>query len=630
MKQALRSLAVSVRHSDSRRSRGVGILVTALALFHASSVLAQAPTAIPFQGLLLDDVGAPITAAVDLDFELFDAITAGASLWSESHADVPVVDGVYSVDLGSSVPVTPDLLAGGAVFLEITVDGETLAPRQQLLSVPFALVAEEARTVADTPSLFFQQVAESFSFDGQDPPNTHPDEGTADVDGDGQPNFIDPDNDNDGIPDGVEFATGRSINVLSPDIASVAPPVVTATKTTTVTVSGSNFDTLASVAFGAESPVASGLGSTSFMVDVSPPTPTSTTDLVVTLSNGESARIPLPVDPVRPVITDVTPPTIDSFTASTLVVTGTDFDTLTAVTFGAETPTPNNLSSTQFEIDVLAETLATALPVGVTLANGESTDSTPVVIQAVAPTITSVSPPFVDADVPTEITISGTGFYPGTTVTLGALPFPPSAITPTSITVTVDVPPTQDPTLVVTHPNTLTAEVAYAVVPPNKLVFVTLGQYDGDLGGLAGADALCQSEAAAAGLSGTFLAWLSESQASPSSASPLTRFLQHPGPYIYTSNGAQIAGSFVDLVDGALDRPITVGPGGETGLGGFVWTGTQADGSAGLTAADTCNEWTSATGSGDAGAAIQSGSGWTSFINGANCQGAFRLYCFEQ
>ena len=85
--------------------------------------LAEPPTQIPFQGLLLDSSGEKINGSVDLDFELFDALVSGTSLWSETHLGVIVVDGVYSANLGSNVPLTGTTLAGGTSFLEITVGG---------------------------------------------------------------------------------------------------------------------------------------------------------------------------------------------------------------------------------------------------------------------------------------------------------------------------------------------------------------------------------------------------------------------------------------------------------------------------------------------------------------------------
>lgn len=60
----------------------------------------------------------------------------------------------------------------------------------------------------------------------------------------------------------------------------------------------------------------------------------------------------------------------------------------------------------------------------------------------------------------------------------------------------------------------------------SKTVFVTSGTYTGNLGGLTGADQECNTLAAAANLPGTYKAWLSTSNGSPS-----TRFVQSSVPY---------------------------------------------------------------------------------------------------
>ncbi len=122
-------------------------------------VFAQvAPQQVNFQGLLLDSSGVPVNGLVDMSFTLYDAATGGTSLWTETHVDVDVIDGVYNLALGSTAPMSPALLAGGNVHLEVEVDGETLSPRQQFLSVPYALHAATAESAA---SAVTAQVADS-------------------------------------------------------------------------------------------------------------------------------------------------------------------------------------------------------------------------------------------------------------------------------------------------------------------------------------------------------------------------------------------------------------------------------------------------------------------------------------
>lgn len=604
------------------------VVLLASLLLLATSVQAQAPSQVPFQGLLLDAGGTPVNDSVDLEFELFDALVAGTSLWSESHLGVIVVDGVYSVNLGSTTPMTHSVLAGGSAFLEITVGGEVLVPRQQLLSVPYALtaekalVAETADSVGTAPALFVEQLFGSFSFDGEEPANDHPDEGTGDVDGDGIPNFIDPDNDNDGLSDGAELVTGNSINILSPSIVDVSPSVALITRPTTLVVTGTNLDTLSTVTFAGAAAAPAQVTATSFEIDVLSAGPAGSANIVATIANGESSTSPpVAIEPIRPSISSVSPQTIASYSSTTLVVTGEELETVTSIAFGAETPVPTLVTPTGFQIEVLAETLSSSESVVVTIANGQSVASAPVLIQSVAPTISNVAPSLIHVLEAAELTITGSGFYAGTMVQLGAQLLAPSAVSSTSMTVVVVPEIAGSFSLEVIHPNSLIATVPLVVVPISKFVFVSAATTDGNLGGVAGGDALCQSEANAAGLSGTYRAWLSDSTSSPATTfNPFT-----VGPYV-SPIGEEIAADWADLTDGSLQAPI-----GRTAAGvsvsGFVWTGTLSDGTA---SGESCDDWSSTSGDGSGGAATQTSSNWTEFVSGLSCMGELRIYCFEQ
>ncbi len=75
---------------------------------------------IPFQGRLLDD-GRPFNGTATIDFSII------SPAWSETKADVAVVDGYYSVVLGSTTPFPDDLFGDSReVSLNITVNGESL------------------------------------------------------------------------------------------------------------------------------------------------------------------------------------------------------------------------------------------------------------------------------------------------------------------------------------------------------------------------------------------------------------------------------------------------------------------------------------------------------------------------
>lgn len=267
--------------------RGIAALaVCALAL----PLRAALPGQVDFQGLLLDAGGQKVNGAVDLVFTLYDAATAGNALWTESHADVQVADGVYGVTLGATTPLTQAELGGGNVWLEIAVEGETLSPRRQLLAVPYAIRAQSAEStdaVAGISGAFYTEMIQHFAFDGADPPNDHPSEGTADVDGDGQANFVDADNDGDGLSDAAELGQGSDINLVTPVISGFAPTTALAALPQSITVQGSNFEPGMGVAFGLDNPVPTNVTSTSFVVNVGAQ-PKGNASVVVTRANGQS------------------------------------------------------------------------------------------------------------------------------------------------------------------------------------------------------------------------------------------------------------------------------------------------------------------------------------------------------
>ena len=294
--------------------------VAALLAIVLRSVALAAPPAAPgevtYQGLLLDGAGEPRTGTVDLTLRVFDALNGGTLLYTQVFLAVPLTDGVFSVSLGptgtgSDVPEHPlttslvDALTGdlGATgdfrFLEVSVGSETALTRTQILSVPYALyatTAEQAATAGDADavggldSLFVTQLYEQTNLDSQDPPNNDPQEGLADVDGDGASNFIDPDNDDDGLLDGTELANGTALNLITPTLADVSPTLGDADLSQTVTLVGTNFEPGITVDFGEQSPAPLNSTPTELEVVVGPQAP-AVVDVTVTRANGESATL---------------------------------------------------------------------------------------------------------------------------------------------------------------------------------------------------------------------------------------------------------------------------------------------------------------------------------------------------
>ena len=100
------------------------------------------PHEINYQGWLgtADDTTG-VTGTFTMVFRLYDAETGGSNLWSETH-EVQVNHGVFTVILGSSNPIPAEIFTGAPLWLEISVAGEVLSPRQKLVSVGYAIHAE--------------------------------------------------------------------------------------------------------------------------------------------------------------------------------------------------------------------------------------------------------------------------------------------------------------------------------------------------------------------------------------------------------------------------------------------------------------------------------------------------------
>ena len=182
-----------------------------------------------------------------------------------------------------------------------------------------------------------------------------------------------------------------------------------------------------------------------------------------------------------------------------------------------------------------------------------------------------------------------------------------------------------------------------AVVGGSKLVFVTSQLFNGNLGGLTGADALCKMLAGQAAHPGTFKAWLSSTTQSASQ-----RLTHSTGPYVL-ANGKQVASNWAGLTSGTLLNPIDVTETGGTPPDSPImcsntplpaaWTATAANGTLATTQGATCMDWTTSGQSTGAilGVANQTGANWTDGCGNESsvgtspiCGSTASLYCIEQ
>jgi len=133
-----------------------------------------APGVVHYQGRFSQPNGDPLAGPVTLTFTLYAAASGGTPLWAETHTDVPLVDGVGSVLLGSIVSFPATAFSAPNRYLEIQVGDETLAPRLQVAAAPFAIEADrlDGKEATDfEPAGSVQGLANSLKTSDGTPPN---------------------------------------------------------------------------------------------------------------------------------------------------------------------------------------------------------------------------------------------------------------------------------------------------------------------------------------------------------------------------------------------------------------------------------------------------------------------------
>lgn len=128
----------------------LGALLSVAALVGAGRLLANTlasdavPEIVNYQGYLTDSSGNPISSTVTLVFRIYDASSGGTEVWSETHNNVQVNRGYFSVFLGSQgSPLTPSVFSSPSRYIQLTYNGTDFA-RQRFGSVPYALVSHQA------------------------------------------------------------------------------------------------------------------------------------------------------------------------------------------------------------------------------------------------------------------------------------------------------------------------------------------------------------------------------------------------------------------------------------------------------------------------------------------------------
>jgi Concanavalin A-like lectin/glucanases superfamily/Chitobiase/beta-hexosaminidase C-terminal domain/IPT/TIG domain/Fibronectin type III domain len=265
--------------------------------------------------------------------------------------------------------------------------------------------------------------------------------------------------------------------IVPPSVTSVSPNSGSTGGGTNVTVTGTNFAAGATVTFGAGRQGGDGSANATNVVVVSPTQITCTTpagnagavNVGVTV-NGETGTLTNGFTYVAvPTVTSVSPANGPAAGGTAVTIAGTNFASGATVMFGSAAATNVVVVSSTSITATTPAGSAGAVTVTVTV-GGQSGSLSSGFTYVVAPTVTGVSPSSGSTAGGTAVTITGTNFASGATVTFGSAPATNVVVVnSTSITATTPAGSTGAVTVTVTNPGalsgSLTSGYTYAVVP---------------------------------------------------------------------------------------------------------------------------------------------------------------------
>ncbi|MCP3888150.1 MAG: hypothetical protein GY702_04660 [Desulfobulbaceae bacterium] len=151
----------------NNKSRLTWLLPLLVLVFLCSNVFATPPQSINYQAYLTDSAGLPVNETPAITFRIYDAVTGGSLLWSDVLA-VPVINGIFSVQLGTPANPLPVASMNNPIWLgvEIGVDGEAV-PRKLFSSTTNAFQAEDSNTLGGKTEAELQDRVSDFCEAGQ-------------------------------------------------------------------------------------------------------------------------------------------------------------------------------------------------------------------------------------------------------------------------------------------------------------------------------------------------------------------------------------------------------------------------------------------------------------------------------
>lgn len=130
--------------------RAAACVFVLIGFAHQPAAQAQVPHKLNYQGFLTDSTSQPLNATVTMVVKLYNVVSGGAALYTESHS-VTAANGVFTVVIGSVTPLV--LPFDIPYFLGVTVGADAeMTPRQPVSADAYALRAGGVDSLAALPA----------------------------------------------------------------------------------------------------------------------------------------------------------------------------------------------------------------------------------------------------------------------------------------------------------------------------------------------------------------------------------------------------------------------------------------------------------------------------------------------
>lgn len=151
------------------------VISLAICCLFLLSAFAQSPQAIPYQAIIRNNDGTVMSnTALSLTFKIHDSSATGTIVYDETHSTSSNSLGLVSVNVGGGSPVSGTFSSinwsNGAKYLQVLMNagnGDIDLGTQQMLSVPYALYAENSGSGTSTVSTFQGSIGKGFTMISQ-------------------------------------------------------------------------------------------------------------------------------------------------------------------------------------------------------------------------------------------------------------------------------------------------------------------------------------------------------------------------------------------------------------------------------------------------------------------------------